>query len=57
MGQYQNRAAKYIDEDQSERDSGVEAEGSRVPVAPSQEAAPPLAPLFGSPIDSKLALV
>ena len=53
MGQYQNRAAKTTDEDQSEREGGVESEGSRIPVPSSQEAAPPLAPVFGSPIDSK----
>ncbi len=56
MGQYQNRAAKTTDEDQGERDSGVESEGSRIPVPRSQEVTPPLAPVFGSPIDSKLLL-
>lgn len=50
MGQYQNRAAKSIDEDQSEREGGVESEGSKIPVPSGQEVAPPLAPVFGSPI-------
>ena len=58
MGQYQTRAAKTTDEveDQGERDSGVESEGSRIPVPCSQEVTPPLAPVFGSPIDSKLQI-
>ena len=57
MGQYQTRAAsKSIDEDQSEREGGVEPEGSRIPVPSGQEVAPPLAPVFGSPIDSKQGL-
>lgn len=48
MGQYQTRASKSIDEDQ-----GVETGGPRTPVPHSQETTPPLAPVFGSPIDSK----
>lgn len=50
MGQYQARASKSIDEDQGDRDSGVESEGTR-----NQDASPPapLAPVFGSPIDNE----
>ena len=52
MGQYQTRALKGADGDQGDRDSGVESEvGARV--RGDELAPPPLAPVFGSPIDSK----
>ena len=57
MGQYQARAVKAVDEDQGDRDIGVESEGSRIPVPQSQEAPTPLAPVFGSPIDSMFCLI
>lgn len=53
MGQYQTRVSKSVDEDQGDRDSGVESEvGSRISRR-EETASPPLAPVFGSPIDSK----
>ena len=54
MGQYQGKGTKSLDEDQGEKGTGVGAEterGSGIAVPGSLEA-PPLAPVFGSPIDS-----
>ena len=55
MGQYQTRpsSAKTADEDQVERTAGEETP-IIVPHSPSITPAPdPLAPVFGSPIDSE----
>lgn len=53
MGQYQARGAKSIDEDHGERGTGVDTERGSSILVPDSQATPPLAPVFGSPIDSK----
>lgn len=57
MGQSQARASKVID-DEPERESGAETEdSSRIKAPGSHEVTPPLAPVFGSPIDSKKSMI
>lgn len=55
MGQYQTRSvSRSIDEEQVERDtSGETPQSTRIPISSKPELVPPLAPVFGSPIESK----
>ena len=57
MGQYQTRSSRSVDEDHSLEESGSMGRESdrsrRIPHA-QEETTTPLAPVFGSPIDSKL---
>lgn len=53
MGQYQTRASKSVDEEEPGERGGGEPGTTPVSVPRGQETAPPLAPVFGSPIDSK----
>lgn len=62
MGQYQARVASTIKNEDQVTEEQVEIErehsegvSNRVPLP--QETTPPLAPVFGSPIDSKLLLL
>ncbi len=59
MGQYQTKVPKSVDEDQKESDGSYSAGETEQPSRPiphrstTQEISSPLAPVFGSPIDSK----
>lgn len=60
MGQYQGRNTKSLDEEAGTENRGETGTGEQVESHPSvaipgaKDPVPPLAPVFGSPADSKL---